>query len=155
MSDGGGELVEVRLVNLSLAAYQDSSEHHDELFREFALILSRHPSSGHEVLGRLLGLMEDLTVRFSAFTSTPRQELLTALDRGDASIDLTYQVPAAVRQACLDLAQLLEEADEYCRQGELLTLAPPPDAVAFRDWYLGEFVAQIDGRAPTPWPGSA
>jgi hypothetical protein len=48
---------------------------------------------------------------------------------------------------------MLEEADEYCRSDQLLTLATPPTLVAFRRWYLGEFIAQIDGRPPQPWTG--
>lgn len=50
------------------------------------------------------------------------------------------------------LADLLAQADDYCRQGELLTVAPPADAVAFRQWFLGEFASQIDGAPPRPWP---
>ena len=51
----------------------------------------------------------------------------------------------------MELTGLLEEADDYCRRGELLTLATPPELVAFRNWYLGQVVEQIDGRPPTPW----
>jgi hypothetical protein len=48
---------------------------------------------------------------------------------------------------------MLDEADEFCRQGKhLLTLATPPDLRRYRQWFLGEFVAQIGGRPPTPWP---
>jgi hypothetical protein len=46
---------------------------------------------------------------------------------------------------------MLNRADDYCRQGALLTLATPDDLVAFRRWYLGEFRAQINGARPTPW----
>ncbi len=46
---------------------------------------------------------------------------------------------------------MLTAADEYCREGALLTCAPPPSAVRFREWYLNEFVVQIDGHPPTPW----
>jgi hypothetical protein len=48
---------------------------------------------------------------------------------------------------------MLDEADEYCRRGEhLLTLETPPELVRFRRWYLQEFVNQIAGAAPEPWP---
>lgn len=66
-------------------------------------------------------------------------------------MDLTLLVPAAARGAAVELMGLLEEADDYCRRGELLTLATSPELVAFRNWYLGQVVEQIDGRPPTPW----
>ncbi len=46
----------------------------------------------------------------------------------------------------------MDEADDYCRAGQhLLTLVTPPEALAFRRWYLGEFVRQIAGEQPRPW----
>lgn len=62
--------------------------------------------------------------------------------------------PVEARAATLALRQMLAEADEYCRAGdELLTLAAPPDIAAFTGWYLQEFLRQLDGAAPQPWPG--
>ena len=146
------DLVEVRLLEVSLADFSHSSAHHDGLFREFALVLSCEPESRHELPGELLAVMEELTERFGGFTAAPQGELQAALERGDETIDLTFQVPAEAKDAALRLAELLVAADKYCRDGELLTVAPPSEAVRFRDWYLHEFVAQIDGDPPTPWP---
>ncbi len=48
---------------------------------------------------------------------------------------------------------MLDEADAYCRQGShLLTLQTPPDQRAFRTWFLAEFLSQLAGGPPTPWP---
>jgi hypothetical protein len=147
-----GHLVTIRLIGVSLEAFSHSSEHHDELFREFALIQSREPSAGHTVPGRLLALMEELTGRYGGFGAVPQSVLDAAMAQGDAVVDLVYEMPAEVRDACVHLADLLAEADQYCRDGDLLTMAPPPDAVAFRDWFLLEFVRQVDGLPPVPWP---
>ena len=146
------ELVEVRLLGLALDDYRHAAAHHDELFREFALVLTGEPSPGHEVPGRLLALSEELDERFGGFAAAPQGELQAALDRGDTAIDLTFHVPPATASASAELRELLAAADEYCGRGDLLTVAPPPEAVAFREWYLGEFVAQIAGAPPTPWP---
>jgi hypothetical protein len=62
-------------------------------------------------------------------------------------------VPASAGSAATALGEMLDEADEFCRAGDLLTLAAPDDSVEFRRWYLGEIVGQLAGRAPTPWPG--
>ena len=52
------------------------------------------------------------------------------------------------------LGAIFDEADDYCRAGEhLLSLATPPEALAFRKWFINEFVAQIGGSAPVPWGG--
>ena len=145
------ELVEISFVDLSLDAVRFAQEHHDELFREFSLLMAREPSPGHSVPSRLTELIEELDRRFSGFTAGTQSELNAALNSDRRTVTLVYRVPREIKDAVLEFADLLAEADEYCRQGELLTLAPPPEAVRFRDWYLGEFVRQIDGLPPTPW----
>jgi len=146
------DLVEVRLLALDLAELHQAEAHHDELFREFALIAAGDPVAGHEVPARLLALIEELTERFAGFTAGPQEELATAAARGDKEVDIVFTVPREVDEAVTRFAELLTAADDYCRQGDLLTLATPPDAVTFRNWYLGEFVAQSRGSDPTPWP---
>ena len=47
---------------------------------------------------------------------------------------MDYNVPASVRETAVKLAALYEEADAFCRSGDMLTLATP------------------DGEPPTPWP---
>jgi hypothetical protein len=49
------------------------------------------------------------------------------------------------------LATLIDEADDFAREGTLLTLAAPPECVDFRRWYLREFARQVDGEPPIPW----
>ncbi len=176
--DGGG-LVTVRIVGLPMPVYLQASEHGDELMREFALIAagsgaagsgaagsgtagSRAAGSGASTSGaaasaatavpvRLTALVEELRARFSGFTLRPESELAEAAARGETAIDLDYVVPRDAARAVTELGALLDEADEFCRAGDLLTLTTPPEAVAFRRWFLDEFVRQADGEAPTPW----
>ena len=150
-ADAAGDLVEVHLLRLPVDLYQRAAEHSDELLREFALIQDLHGDGG-AVPARLVTLMEQLRRRFAMFSAGPRTELEEAIAGGAREIDLHYQVPPEARGAVVELGTLLDEADEFCRTGtELLTLATPPEALAFRRWFLNEFEAQIDGRAPTPW----
>ena len=146
------DLVEVRLLALSLADFARSSAHHDELFREFALIRSSDASESSSVPARLLALLDELDQRFGSFSVGGSSEIEAAVSRGDESVDVTYRVPRETGEAVIRLAELLNRADEFCRQGDLLTVAPPPDAVAFRNWFLREFAVQIAGAPPTPWP---
>jgi hypothetical protein len=144
-------LVEVRLLGLDLEDHRRSSQHHDELFREFAIIASSEADDAATPV-RLMSLIDELTSQYAGLTQNANEELQAAVERGDAHIDLVFHLPAAVSAAVERFHELLDEADEYCRSGDLLTLAPPPDAVAFRRWYLDEFVRQIAGEAPRPWP---
>ncbi len=149
------DLIEVRLPGMALGAYRRSSEYHDELFREFALITETRREDSHGADGvpaRLLALIADLTARFAGFTAAPTASLQAALDRDDEHVDLIYLVPPEVAAACEELDRMLDQSDAFCRAGDLLTLATPPDVVAFRKWFLGEFVAQVAGVEPTPWP---
>ena len=66
---------------------------------------------------------------------------------------LQYDLPLSAIPGILELKDLVHEADEFCRAEALLTVASGPQESAFRDWYLGELVAQAQGAAPTPWPG--
>ena len=146
------ELVEVRLLDLPVRIYRRAAEHNDELLREFALIRDQHENVDSHVPGRLLTLMEELQERFDAFTAQSRSALQEAMWNNRDRIDLIYRIPPEAKQAVKDLDALLDETDEYCRSGEeLLTLATPADALALRHWFLGQFVAQMDGEAPTPW----
>jgi len=150
MSERGGRagLVHVRILGLPLDVYQRASEHNDELLREFALIGG---DSTDHVPARLLELIEELNARFGDFTEGPTTAIQDALTRGDKQIDLLYEVPAEAAPAAVRLGALLDAADDFCRSGELLTLATVPESLAFRRWFLDEFVAQVDGRPPRPW----
>ena len=153
MSDPAVELATVRLERIPLPLYARTQQHHDELFREFALIANPHPDSAAEVPARLLSLVAELRERFGGFTQGNREALAQAVERGLQEADLVYTVPADVASVARELGDLLDEADRFCRAGELLTLAADDEVVAFRRWFLGEFVAQIlEGRPATPWP---
>jgi len=152
------DLRTVLLSRIPLAVQMRSTEHFDELMREFALITIDADRDGdtrsRHVPAQLLDLVQDLNRQYSAFTADVTAERDAAIARGDSQVDLTYRVPPTVVQATRRLEQLLEEADDYCRSGQhLITLETPPESRAFRHWFLSEFVAQIeDGRDPVAWP---
>lgn len=64
-------------------------------------------------------------------------------------------MPPEVAEGALALDDLLTEADKYCRAGQhLLTLAAESDVTRYRQWYLQEFVRQVAGGPPLPWPAA-
>ncbi len=144
-------LVPVRILGLPLDVYRRASEHSDELLREFALI---REDDSDQIPARLLALVEELRGRFSGFTHGQTVALQEALDRGDAEIDLFYEIPADASPAVARLGALLDEADEFCRSGDLLTLATTAEGLAFRRWFLEEFARQAAGQPPRSWSES-
>jgi hypothetical protein len=151
------ELVTVRVLEMPLDVYARSTQHWDELMRELALI-SLDSDRGEEshtrpLPDRLNALIDELTHNFSSFTANTEAERDAALTRGERTIDLAYELPVEAADASRQLAAILEEVDEYCRAGQhLITLATPPEARAFRTWYLEEFIEQVESRRePRPW----
>ena len=145
-----GELRDVWLKRYPLRLGARASEHYESVYRELALLASS--DEGAPVPGSLLELLAEMDRR-SARNNATEQEREEALARGEETLDVALHVPADVVEVGARLERLLDEADSFCRDGTLLTLAPPDDVVAFRRWYLGELMRQIGGEAPQPWPG--
>jgi hypothetical protein len=155
LPEDNGDIVEVRLLRFPLPLWARAREHHDELMREFALLALSSEPARRDVPARLQALIDALGRQYGAAVEVSNVERDRAWRRGEAACDLVYRVPRSARHACVQLSAMLDEADRFCRAGhDLLTLAAPPDIVAFRRWYLDEFVRQIDGQEPTPWPGA-
>jgi len=143
--------VHLRILGLPVAVYLETQTHNDALLREFALIAGREGKDA--VPHRLLELIREVTERFGAESAASRRQIDAAFERSAAEVDLELFVPREVGPYAQSLANLLEEADEFCSAGDLLTLAAAPSVRRFRSWYLGEVLRQLDGKAPWPWPG--
>jgi anti-anti-sigma factor len=142
-------LREVRLLGLPVAIHRRASEHTDAINRELSLIAASDQSS---VPARLQDLSERLTAQYSAMTAAQIDQLETAIRSETPTIDLVYELPESAADGAEEMAAMLDEVDGYCRKGDLLSLVTPPEALAYRRWFLGEFVRQIrDGAEPRPW----
>ena len=83
---------------------------------------------------------------------TEAQDTIAAAEARRAEyIDLDLTVPTRIKGDFVDIGPLLLEADEYCRTGGLLTLAPTKEMRMFWTWFLGEFILQADGQPPRSW----
>jgi hypothetical protein len=148
------DLVMIRVMGMPIAVQARAQEHADELTRELTLIGAQLRQEGNtrDLPALLVTLIEQLNARYSRFTTEQEQLLAEATARGDDTIDLTYQLPASAAAHAQELGDLLDQADAYCRTGRhLLTLATPDDLVAFRRWYLSQFIDQVTGQPPVPW----
>lgn len=173
----GGDLVTVRLLQVPLPLLTAAQQASDELMREFTLIASQlrrdpvdssgngpedrnrpadtsHPSGEGRLLpARLVSIVETLNAGYGPFTGEQDAVIDQAVASGEPVLpELTYKVPSSAAAAAVTLSHLLDEADEYCQAGQhLLTLATPPELVAFRRWFLEEFPRQTRGLEPVPW----
>jgi hypothetical protein len=151
--EGGDQLHEVKLLGVPLRLLAAGREHHDEVMREFAVLAVSEDVSASHVPHRMLELIDVLGRQYGAAAARPDAEVDAALDRGDDTIDLVYHVPAHVVDAANRLETLMAEADEFCRDRQLLTLARPTAVTSFSSWYLDQFRVQVAGGKPQRWTG--
>ncbi len=140
---------QVELLGIPVALHDRTRVHHEALQRELDVMRAGTPADS--VPSRLVVMMVELADRYRGLNPHVLTELRLAAARGDEHIDLRVEVPDQAADAVARLGQLLEEADEFCRSGELVTLVTPPDVLAYRDWFLGEFARQHAGEPPTRW----
>jgi hypothetical protein len=151
-------LVDVVLVGIPVDLRARAQQHSDELVREMTLIaLQIREGDGNALPVRLTELVTEVQQTYGAFSAQPDAQIDDAAARGDEVVSkVVYTVPRHVGPFARHLIEILEETDEFCREGSyLLALASPPDIHAYRIWALREFERQIAGEQPISWPDYA
>jgi hypothetical protein len=145
MTEGAAVLRTVRLEDLPVAALLELRRHVDDLLHELRVVGSGMATGAvdTEVPRRLAALIEELNERFASQRLIGRRLLDEAAERGDETVSLELMLPVEAAGAVERYMQLLDEADEYCRTGELLTLALPPALVELRRQVLDEIINQL------------
>lgn len=155
MSQEQDELVTVQIVELPVDVHVQAQQHGDEVARELMLVAEQMHQSGTTagLPRRFVELVNTLSHRYSMFTAEQEQQLASAIESGRPSVDLTYTLPAHVAEAASGLGEILDEVDQYCRDGQLLlALETPAPLVTYRRWFLAQFVDQAAGSPPVSWP---
>ena len=150
-----GEHIVVRLLGSPVDLFFAAQEGVDGLVREFTLIAFGRQSgvTEHEVPVKLRELVEEVGTRFGGFAADIAGVFERAAAAGETSVDLEIAMHPIGVDISARFAELLDQADEFCRSGDLLTLAAPPEVVAWRRWWFGEVVGQgREGRAPVGYP---
>lgn len=133
-----------------------AKSHVDNLVREFTLAARGAESHiSAEVPPHLASLIETVTNRFSEARQSIKRQALAAASQGLSHVRLELHLPASAADAGEDYLRALDEADSYCHAARMLTLETPPQHRLFRQWYVGELVAQLraaDGGLPPPAP---
>ncbi len=102
---------------------------------------------------RLIALAELFRDRFGRLVDAITATRLAALEAGADRMDWHVPLPRATPELIRQVQAVYVEVDEYCRSGDLLTLARPADVVALQDWSTNEILAQFSSAEPIPWPG--
>jgi hypothetical protein len=143
----------VKLVGVPVDLYLEATRHMGEIAREFALISFGERSGVNEhVPAQLLELVDDLRGRFRGDTEAIRAQVEGAAHDGKDTVDIELPADETAAEITERITDLLDAADEFCRSGDLLTLAAPPQVVAWRHWWRDQVVGQIrEGAEPLPW----
>ena len=155
MTDTPAVIGQAVLRDYPLRLWQAQQEHTDAVLREFSLLLGGHEAgfTSGSPPEQLLQLAEMFTVRcgplLTAINESRQQALLDGRDRMDSVVPLVEGLPALLAQ----VRSVLAAVDEFCNNGELLTLARPPELAKLSEWSMNELVVQYEGGEPTPWPG--
>ena len=145
------DIVHFSWCGLPLVQLDLTAEHYDSVLREFHLVLEREPEARAAVPGRLIALMDELTM-FGPLISSVEQDLDQGRLSGAAILDVGLELPREIGTFRAPPRQLLDETDAYCAAGvELLSLEPTSEVVALRKWLIGELVRQAEGHPAVPW----
>jgi hypothetical protein len=145
-------------VGVPVQAYLELQAHNDALFRELELISIELGIAGAAAAPKdpvLVGLVERLRSQFRGQRDSYRDVVAAAQARGEPTVDLETSASPAVVASARAYVDLLEQADELCRTGELLTPPPPPHVRALRRWFVEQLATQLLDDDPTPGPPSS
>ena len=144
----------VRFPGVPVDGYLELQAHNDALFRELELVsIELEGDDGARVAAPLADLVDQLYRRFRGARDSYRDAVGAAQTRGEPTVDLETTAPPAAASGARSYLALLEQADELCRTGILLTPEPSPQVKALRRWFVDQMAAQLlHGATPTP-PG--
>ncbi|MGH3362586.1 MAG: ATP-binding protein [Nocardioides sp.] len=141
--------VHIDVKGVPLRSFLAFRRHFQELQREVRLLALAHETDYplakriSDVFGTL-----DRDLRYGI----EADQIETAVESGKSSTDLQIDVSEATSASIGQFLDLLDLADEFCRQERLLSLARTPEQRRFQRWFLGEFVRQQQGELPVAWP---
>ena len=148
--DGTSPQMTVDLLGIPVDLLQKASEEYEGLFRELRLMKERADSgipSAAQLSDRLSVLVSDVGSRFNGFGPGMDENWQDVVDRKVATYDWHISLPQAAATACEYYSAMLDEADEFSRSAQLLTL-PASDYQ-----HRGPALVPLRAGQPAPWPG--
>ncbi len=140
--------VRVQILGVPLQLYIEFQQHFRELRREVRLLALAHESD-YPLAKSLSDLFGTLDRHLREGIGIEQIEAAIADNR--THTDLVVHMPRATARTLSRFIELLDLADDFCRQQRLLSLARTTEQRHFQSWFLCEFVRQADGEEPVPW----
>lgn len=142
--------LKVRLLGMPVQVFAHYRVWYEELRRELRLLALTHGADTPVATE-----LSELTIESAQERRQARgvDRLDEAIAAGLSRVDLEYDVPPSTPATMRRMRELLTEADRFCREQRLLTLAPSPQQMSLFTWYHGEFERQGRGEEPLPWTG--
>jgi anti-sigma regulatory factor (Ser/Thr protein kinase) len=147
----GEETVEVRLLGVPAGLVHHYRKRWLELVREMQLVALAEDSAHRRMARRFCDAAQAVTPELYVLTGSTG--FSTAASDEGAAVDAVFDVSVAHRQGLVEIRDLARELEAHWAGARLLFVHPGPQAALLREWWLGEFIAQIDGAEPTPWAG--
>ena len=139
----------VVLREVDVALFGAMLTQYNNLRRELRLLAISHD--------REYPLAGDLSQMFTTFERQLPPSSLTKvaelLNTSGPVIDLVFTASPRSSQIFRTMFEMFELSDSFCRSQRLLSLERTPEQVELQRWLLTEFLAQAEGREPTPWRG--
>ena len=148
--EAGGKMLTIRLLDMPAQVFAHFRHRYRELRRELSLLALAH-AADYPVAKDLAAL--SMQIEQERQQASGVNQLDEAIAEGKDRVDLEYHVPVSAPESMARMLQMLERADEFCRDERLLALAAGPQQRQLEQWYLGEFIRQGAGEEPIPWPG--
>jgi len=143
----------VVLRDTPIAVLRGYLERWSELLRELHLIALGEPSPLQTLAQGITDLVP-MTRGTRWMTAESAADLAESAVTGSDRLDLEFDVPVQAAAAFSRLLELLQRLDTDEHQDQLLLFAGGDRAAALRDWWFGQFAAQLEGAAPRPWTGA-
>ena len=125
-----------------------SSQHLQNLLAEMRVIASGVKTDTLEqpVPSELAQLISGILAQYSGVYDETQRRARQAWEAGEKSVVIEIDLPPVAADAARDLLVAIERADEYCRQGILLTLPADDEVAAYRRNYVEEVIRQLERR---------
>lgn len=153
LSDTAEDLRQVRWLNVPTEAFLAYLRHLEDLTHELQLLQAGGRSGVVEVPAALAATIGDILDAYQSPHRVLWRQLLEAAHAGRKRTDVVLWLPLAAVEASRRLLSLLDEADELCRSGTLMTMPATDAVVAIRRWTSAELERQLlHGAEPLPHP---
>jgi len=142
--------VPVVLRGLDPRLHRSVTRHSHELRRELRLLALAHESD-YPVAANLSATWHEIE---QLLHQEPWSLVSLAQDAALERTDVVVEVPPGSGPTFDKMAEMLDLADQFCRDERLLALQRTPLQRSYHGWLLAEFARQLDGADPRPWDGS-